>query len=174
MKESFKIDLSWKQIIILMFFTSLVYGIVIYFLNTNVSLESAILQGVIFGVLFVLLFPWILKKIIGKRIDTIVPELIENEKVEEEIFANLFKGIEGVGGKIFLTNKRLIFNSHSLNIQKGQTNLHYSEISSVEKRKTMKIINNGIKILTTKGEEYCFVVNDREAQIEKISTKLVS
>jgi len=156
-----------------MFFTVLIYGIVIYFLNTTRSLESAILQGVIFGALFVLLFPWTLKKMIGKRIDTIVPELFENEKVEEEIFANLFRGIEGVGGKIFLTNDRLIFKSHSLNIQKGQTNIDYSEISSVGRRKTMKIINNGMKILTNKGQEYCFVVNDRESQIQKISSKLV-
>ena len=156
-----------------MFFAVLIYGIVIYFLNTTRNLESAILQGVIFGALFVLLFPWTLKKMIGKRIDTIVPELFENEKVEEEIFASLFRGIEGVGGKIFLTNDRLIFKSHSLNIQKGQTNIDYSEISSVGRRKTMKIINNGMKILTNKGQEYCFVVNDRESQIQKISSKLV-
>jgi hypothetical protein len=173
MKKNFKIDLSWKQRIIAMFFAVLIYGIVIYFLNTTRSLESAILQGVIFGALFVLLFPWTLKKMIGKRIDTIVPELFENEKVEEEIFASLFRGIEGVGGKIFLTNDRLIFKSHSLNIQKGQTNIDYSEISSVGRRKTMKIINNGMKILTNKGQEYCFVVNDRESQIQKISSKLV-
>jgi hypothetical protein len=173
MKKNFKIDLSWKQRIIAMFFTALIYGIVIYFLNTNRSLESAILQGVIFGALFMLLFPWTLEKMIGKRVDTILPELLENEKIEEEIFANLFRGIEGVGGKIFLTNERLIFKSHSLNIQKGQTNIDYSEISSVGKRKTMKIINNGIKILTNKGQEYCFVVNDRESQIQKISIKLV-
>jgi hypothetical protein len=173
MKKNFKIDLSWKQRIIAMFFTALFYGIVTYFLNTNRSLESAILQGVIFGALFMLLFPWTLEKMIGKRVDTILPELLENEKIEEEIFANLFRGIEGVGGKIFLTNERLIFKSHSLNIQKGQTNIDYSEISSVGKRKTMKIINNGIKILTNKGQEYCFVVNDRESQIQKISIKLV-
>jgi hypothetical protein len=173
MKKNFKIDLSWKQRIIAMFFIALIYGIVIYFLSTTRNLESAILQGVIFGALFVLLFPWTLKKMIGKRIDTIVPELLENEKVEEEIFANLFRGIEGVGGKIFLTNDRLIFKSHSLNIQKGQTNIDYSEISSVGRRKTMKIINNGMKILTNKGQEYCFVVNDRESQIQKISSKLV-
>jgi hypothetical protein len=173
MKKNFKIDLSWKQRTIAMFFTALFYGIVTYFLNTNRSLESAILQGVIFGALFMLLFPWTLEKMIGKRVDTILPELLENEKIEEEIFANLFRGIEGVGGKIFLTNERLIFKSHSLNIQKGQTNIDYSEISSVGKRKTMKIINNGIKILTNKGQEYCFVVNDRESQIQKISIKLV-
>jgi hypothetical protein len=173
MKKNFKIDLSWKQRIIAMFFIALIYGIVTYFLNANGSLETAILQGVIFGALFILLFPWTLKKMTGKRIDTSIPELLKNEKVEEEIFANLFRGIEIVGGKIFLTNQRLIFKSYSLNIQKGQTNLIYSEISSVEKRKTMKIINNGMKIITNKGQEYCFVVNDRESQIQKISIKLV-
>ena len=178
MKEEFKIKFSWKQVFFLGIFSTATYGLLKYLMGSEESLKTIALQAIIWGVLFnlflVLLFPWFMKKLIGKRIDAIIPELLENEKVEEEIFANLYRGIEGVGGKIFFTNQRLIFKSHSLNIQKGQTNIDYSEIKNIEKRKTMRIVKNGIKVTTKEAKEYCFLVNDRNVQIEKIKNRLVS
>ncbi|WP_435802963.1 GRAM domain-containing protein [Polaribacter sp.] len=150
---------------------------ILYLIGVDESLKMITLQAIIWGVLFTLflkfLFPWFMKKLLGKRIDNIIPELLKNEKVEEEIGASLFRGIEGVGGKMFFTNQRLIFKSHSLNIQKGQTNIDFSEIKNIEKRKTIKIVDNGIKVTTKEGKEYCFVVSDRDIQIQKIKNKLV-
>ncbi|MGK0454966.1 MAG: PII-like signaling protein [Paraglaciecola sp.] len=177
MKEEFKIEFSWKQIFFSMIFSIVIYGLILYLIGVDESLKMITLQAIIWGVLFTLflkfLFPWFMKKLLGKRIDNIIPELLKNEKVEEEIGASLFRGIEGVGGKMFFTNQRLIFKSHSLNIQKGQTNIDYSEIKNIEKRKTIKIVDNGIKVTTKEGKEYCFVVSDRDIQIQKIKNKLV-
>jgi hypothetical protein len=177
MKEEFKIEFSWKQIFFSMIFSIVIYGLILYLIGVDESLKMITLQAIIWGVLFTLflkfLFPWFMKKLLGKRIDNIIPELLKNEKVEEEIGASLFRGIEGVGGKIFFTNQRLIFKSHSLNIQKGQTNIDFSEIKNIEKRKTIKIVDNGIKVTTKEGKEYCFVVSDRDIQIQKIKNKLV-
>lgn len=171
-KKEFKIDLTWKQRISSMFFTTIIYGAVLFLFDRNQNINSIIFQAIFFGVLFVLIFPWAMKKILGKRVNNIVPELLDEEEIEEEIFANLFRGVEGVGGKIFLTNQRLIFKSHSFNIQKGQTNLEYSIISSVQKRKTAKLIDNGIKIITKQNTEFDFVVNDRDDVLVKIQNKL--
>jgi PII-like signaling protein len=177
MKEEFKIEFSSKQIFFSMIFSIVTYGLLLYLIGVDESLKMITLQAIIWGVLFTLflkfLFPWFMKKLLGKRIDNIIPELLKNEKVEEEIGASLFRGIEGVGGKMFFTNQRLIFKSHSLNIQKGQTNIDYSEIKNIEKRKTIKIVDNGIKVTTKEGKEYCFVVSDRDIQIQKIKNKLV-
>jgi hypothetical protein len=173
MKKEFKIDLSWKQKIITMIVTSVLYGVVLYLFDPEDNIKGIVFQAVFFGVLFVFLFPWLMKKIVGKRLDDIAPELLENEKIEEEIFANLFRGLEGVGGKIFLTNQRLIFKSHSLNVQKGQTNIDYSEIVSVQKRKTIRVIKNGIKIITKHGKEYRFVIKERDIHLQKINNKLI-
>ncbi|MFT6064794.1 MAG: PII-like signaling protein [Polaribacter sp.] len=177
MKEEFKIEFSWKQIFFSMIFSIVIYGLILYLIGVDESLKMITLQAIIWGVLFTLflkfLFPWFMKKLLGKRIDNIIPELLKNEKVEEEIGASLFRGIEGVGGKMFFTNQRLIFKSHSLNIQKGQTNIDFSEIKNIEKRKTIKIVDNGIKVTTKEGKEYCFVVSDRDIQIQKIKNKLV-
>jgi len=42
--------------------------------------------------------------------------------------------MEGVGGKLFLTNKKLIFKSHKINVQKGQTSIEYHNIVDVIKK----------------------------------------
>ena len=176
MKNKFEVKFSWKQITLLAFFTTFFYALILYSFNIDENLKSIAVQAIIYGVFmtlfFVFLFPWFMKKLVGNRIDNIKPILLENEKVEEEIFANLFRGIEGVGGKIFLTKERLIFKSHSLNIQKGQTNIKYSQIAAVEKRKTMKTVDNGIKIITKENKEYCFIVNDRDTQIQIIQKRI--
>ncbi|WP_223442294.1 GRAM domain-containing protein [Polaribacter litorisediminis] len=176
MKKEFEVILNWKQITLLAVSTTVLYGLILYLLNTAQSIEMVIIQAVIYGVsmtlFFIFLFPWFMKKFVGKRIDNIKPELLENEKIEEEIFANIFRGLEGVGGKIFLTNERLIFKSHSLNIQKGQTNIKYSDIVEVEKRKTMKTVDNGIKVITKEKKEYCFVINDRDTQLQRIQKRI--
>ena len=177
MKEGFKIEFSWKQITFLVIFSTATYGLIVYLMGSDNSVKTiafqAIIWGVLFNLFFVLLFPWFMKKLLGKRIDNIVPKLLENEKVEAEILASLFRKVEVVGGKIFFTNQRLIFKSHSLNFQKGQTNIEYIQIQNIEKRKTIKIVDNGIKITTKEGKQYSFLVNDRDVQIQKIKNKFV-
>ncbi|MDX6745739.1 GRAM domain-containing protein [Polaribacter sp. PL03] len=172
MKKQFKLEFTWKQKTYILFSTTVVYGLMLYILNSNQNLKEIIIQAIIFGVLmtlfFIFLFPWVMRKIVGESLDNIAPALLEGETLKEEIFANLFRGIEAVGGKLFFTNKRLIFKSHSLNIQKGQTDISFIEIINVEKRKTMKIVDNGMKITTKDGKEYCFIIEDRDLQIEKI------
>ena len=79
--------------------------------------------------------------------------------------------MEGVGGKMFLTNKKVVFKSHKINIQKGQTDILYEDITEIIKRKTAKLIDNGIRIKTNDGNEFDFVVNEREKWIEKLNEK---
>ena len=42
--------------------------------------------------------------------------------------ANLLKGIEAVGGKLYLTNQCLIFESHKFNMQSNITEINLSDI----------------------------------------------
>jgi len=126
------------------------------------SINSLIFQGVFFGIFFGIGFPYINEKLSGrfsKKIGMkIKPELELNEEIEIEGLANLFRGIEGVGGKIFLTNKKLIFKSHKINVQKGKTDIEYSTKQEIVKRRTAKLIDNGIRIITDNGKECDFVV----------------
>lgn len=175
------VKLNWKYRIISAILIGLLYAgllmIFDYFSDEKLySLNSLIFQGLFFGVFMGFGFPYVTEKFgtrftskIGKNIK---PELTQDEIIAIEGPANLFRGIEGVGGKLFLTNKKVIFKSHKINIQKGQTDIHYDDINDVIKRKTVKLIDNGIRIKTNDAVEFDFVVNEREKWIKKLNEKI--
>lgn len=157
-------------------YTTVLWLFSYFFDADDYSMSRLIFQGVFFGVFFGVAFPFLFQKLatrlVSKNKLSIKPELSENEQIEIEGPANLFRGIEGVGGKIFLTNNRLIFKSHQLNIQKGQTNIDYQNIHEVLKRKTAKVVDNGFRIVTKDAKTYDFVVNEREVWLDEIGGRL--
>ncbi len=175
------IKMSWKFRIIFAIVTAIGYSFLLwafdYFSDEKTySINSLIFQGIFFGISMGIGFPYVTQKFgtkftskIGKNIK---PDLTKHENIEVEGPANLFRGIEGVGGKLFLTNKNIIFKSHKINIQSGQTNINYDEITEIIKRKTAKLIDNGIRIKTNQGNEFDLVVNEREKWIEKLNEKI--
>jgi hypothetical protein len=52
------------------------------------------------------------------------------EIVVREGLANATRGAENVGGKLYLTTSRLIFESHALNVQTGSTVLSLDQITA--------------------------------------------
>ena len=89
--------------------------------------------------------------------------LLANEIVIKEGPANLSRGIEGVGGKLFLTNQRLIFEAHSVNIQAGMTLINLSDIKSSKKSWTkflsiIPIFPNGLDVELNTGDILHFTV----------------
>ncbi|MGK5511415.1 GRAM domain-containing protein [Brevibacillus formosus] len=86
-------------------------------------------------------------------------ELRRNESImKENIAVSLFRGIEVVSGKLTITSDRLYFQPNSLNIQTHPLELHLKDIAAVEKRNTLFVIPNGMKIKMHNGQEHKFVV----------------
>ena len=79
--------------------------------------------------------------------------------------ANLFRGLEAVGGHLYLTKCCLYFSSHCLNVQTGDTIISYDEISRIEKCNTLRIVPNGLLIVTKNGIVFLFVLWGREKVI---------
>ncbi|MEB2777704.1 GRAM domain-containing protein [Algoriphagus sp. D3-2-R+10] len=134
--------------------------------------KSLVFQGIFFGVIMVISFPYLFGKFaisLGKNIN---PELDPDEEIETEGPANLFRGKEAVGGKLFLTNEKLIFKSHKLNIRTGQSDIPFDTIIDIQEQKTEKLTDNGLRVKTVDGREYDFVVDDRKSWMEKLSKKL--
>lgn len=175
------IKLSWKFKITSVILTALIFvGLLMlkdYIIENDFqNIYSYILQGVLFGFFMGIALPYVTKKF-GKSltlsiVKNIKPELTENEEIENEGPANLFRGMEAVGGKLILTNKKIIFKSHKLNIQNGQTHIDYRDIENITEQKTAKLIDNGIRIKTKDRKDYDFVVNEREKWIDKLNEKL--
>jgi catechol-2,3-dioxygenase len=95
-------------------------------------------------------------------------ELKQNEKMIKQGAANLQKGPETVGGKLYLTNQRLVFEAHKMNFQGGTTEVGLSDVSSSQKCWTkflgiIPLTPNSLAVFTTSGDEYRFVLFGRDA-----------
>ena len=100
-------------------------------------------------------------------------KLSDNEEIIKKGSANLQRGIETVGGKLYLTNERLNFESHKLNIQTGNLEISLKEINSLKKSWTklfgvIPLFPNAIKVLTKSNNEYIFTLLGRDAWISEI------
>ena len=89
--------------------------------------------------------------------------------------ANLQRGVETVGGRIYLTNHRLIFESHAFNVQRGATLIPLGEISSVTKCWTkflniIPLMPNSLAVTTTLGHEHRLVLFGRDTWASAITS----
>lgn len=100
--------------------------------------------------------------------------LMENEQSYFNVLANLFRGAESVGGKLKITDRRLIFKSHAFNIRTGTTEILIEQIAEVKKRNTLGLVPNGISIITKDEIEYKFVLWNRSKIIDFISKRMTN
>lgn len=91
-----------------------------------------------------------------------------NEKLLRKSAANLQRGVETVGGKLFLTDQRLFFQSHSFNVQTGATEIPLTQVRSTRLCWTkflnvIPVFPNSLAVETFSGIEYRFVLFNRKA-----------
>ena len=89
-------------------------------------------------------------------------ELAPGENIEYAGGANHFLNMEGRGGRLYLTNKRLIFKPHRFNVQGGGIELPRSDIAGAAKFLTLGFIPNGLVVTKKDGSVERFVVSGRE------------
>jgi hypothetical protein len=92
--------------------------------------------------------------------------LMPGETVVKESRANLQRGPETVGGHLYLTDHRLIFESHRLNVQRGATIVPLSDVVEVTPVWTrflnlVPLLPNSIRVRTREGEERRVVCSKR-------------
>ena len=78
------------------------------------------------------------------------------------ILANLFRGREAVGGKLYFDDEGMTFKSHALNIQTGDTRIEYKDITDVKPKNIYGLAPTGMLVSTSDGTEYTFVVYHRK------------
>ncbi len=84
--------------------------------------------------------------------------LPEDETILFETGANHFKGSEAAGGKLYFTNKRLVFKSHKFNFQNHEFSVSSDDILHAERYKTLGIVNNGLSVTLRENKIEKFVV----------------
>jgi hypothetical protein len=103
-------------------------------------------------------------------------ELVPGETVLKDGRANFQRGAEAVGGRLYLTDRRLIFESHTFNIQIGTTEIPLAEIAGLRKVWTkflgvVPIAPNSIAVTTTDGSEHRIVCPKRGEWIEALHAR---
>ena len=79
--------------------------------------------------------------------------------------ANHWRGVESVGGWLYLTNQRLLFTPHAVGFQTRPSDIALSDIASVEASASLWIIPNQMVVVTRSGAREKFVVQGREQWI---------
>ncbi len=95
-------------------------------------------------------------------------EIRNGEQIIKTGAANLQKNIETVGGKLYLTSQRLVFEAHKINLQGGVTEVELSNIQSSRPCWTrflglIPLFPNSLAVFTKQGKEYRFVLFGRHA-----------
>lgn len=103
-------------------------------------------------------------------------KLLDNERIIKEGGANLQRNIETVGGKLYLTNLRLIWESHALNVQTGTVEILLPEIVAIEGGWTkllglIPLVPNAI-VVYTKGRNYRITLFGKKDWIYKIQQEI--
>lgn len=99
--------------------------------------------------------------------------LRENEIVVKQGRANLQRGIEAVGGQLYLTDRRLVFEAHKFNVQSAPLQIDLGSVVDVRKCWTRLLgivpsVPNSIAVTTRDGTVHRFVVWGRESWISAI------
>jgi len=91
--------------------------------------------------------------------------------------ANLQRGIDTVGGWLYMTNRRLIFEATPLNFDRSSTIIELTSIIGTRKCWTkfldlIPIFPNSFAVSTKEGQEYRFVSFTRQSWINAIESQM--
>lgn len=138
--------------------------------ESTAELAKSVFAAVIAGLVSGLLFGWLTDKFLVSSIFTKSTNF-NLDTGDVAIFqtpANHFKGAEGVGGSLCITDKRLLFKSHNLNIKNHELSISLLEIATVDRYKTLGLINNGISVHLANNSTEKFVVDKADKWVEQI------
>jgi hypothetical protein len=147
------------------------FGLLMGIFNSAINWElnpRFILTGIIGGLVFGIVFAITMKYLASNLFKSISIELTEGEKLIKEGGANHIKGKEGVGGKLVLTDQRLIFKSHNLNIQNHQQVFYFNDIQSLEEAKSLFVLKNRLVLELLNKDLHKFIVDDPEVWVKEI------
>lgn len=95
---------------------------------------------------------------------------MHKEEILFKVRATLRKGWEGVGGKIEVTNKRIVFTSHKLNFTTCTVPIPLEDILEFRAYNFLGFIPNRILIKLKNGTEYHFIVAKRKELTRVVSS----
>lgn len=99
----------------------------------------------------------------------------EGEAIIKQGKANRARILAAQGGELTLTNKRLIFVSHGMNVGEGTISVNLDEVMTYGKAFTFSIffpipIPNAFKVVLKNGSMYKFTVSGRSKWLGEVNS----
>jgi hypothetical protein len=122
---------------------------------------AGLASGVVFGILMAAFAEWQRSRF------TREDPCHQGERLLKQGPANHFRGWEGVGGWLYLTDRRLLFRSHRFNVQRHELSIPLDAILEARACATLGVVPNGLHVETARGAER-FVVEGRAGWVKEI------
>ncbi len=138
---------------------------------TAAGVLKGIVSGLIGGSAGGFFFGWVMNRFANSKVvdQQTQIELREGESILFETGANHFRGAEAVGGKLYLTNQRVVFKSHSFNFHNEAFSLELHDLEQVNLHKTLGMLPNGLTITLKDNRKEKFVVQQPKEWIRMFS-----
>jgi hypothetical protein len=158
----------WKTVL----FIAIPYGTAMltfkFFMQDSLSALDVFWVSVS-SLLFGIVFSYFARYFATRQLKKVAIELDTDEKEIKVAGANHMVGMEAVGGKLLLTNKRLVFKSHFLNIQTHQLDVAFPRIQLMTVGKTLGLLENVLSV-TIDNQNHRFIVEDPRTWVVAITT----
>lgn len=141
--------------------TMSVFGVVT---GEKIQLWQFVFHFTFFGAIMGFLLPVITERATKKMMQQTTIALNEHEQLLFEGASTAKSSSFSTGGKLILTNKRLAFRPHKLNLKNTFIEITLHEIVQVDKKSTLGFIHN-IFTVKTKRDEFKFIVYENEQAV---------
>jgi len=98
--------------------------------------------------------------------------LKDGERLLYENSANLLRKFKAIGGKLMVTDQRVIFETDALDLETGLISVTYKKIKKVKSVNTLMVIPNGIELELKSRDKFRFAVWKRKELLELINKKI--
>ena len=122
---------------------------------TTTILWASIGRGLFMGISWALIMKWMS----GDPYKHVKLKLESEETVVKEGGANLIPVNKGEGGKLAVTNKRLLFKGQRYDTRDFQFVIEFDKIESIRTHKSWKLLKNQLHIAMTDGTTFRFAVD---------------
>ena len=122
---------------------------------TTTILWASIGRGLFMGISWALIMKWMS----GDPYKHVKLKLESEETVVKEGGANLIPVNKGEGGKLAVTNRRLLFKGQRYDTKDFQFVIEYDKIESIRTHKSWKLLKNELHIAMTDGTTFRFAVD---------------
>lgn len=160
-KNRFKMGLAFGLI---MFLFYVVQNLLTADIITTRIILKALASSLVAAAIGGFLFGWLMGAFANSKFVKKETQITLNsgEVIVHSTLGNHIKGIEAVGGKLYLTNQRFVFKSHKVNFQRHELSIDLNDIAYVQRYKTLGLINNAVSVVTNQNKKEKFVVEQQE------------